>query len=220
MYNCTVKKEIDCQEFPSPKHATSGGPDERVVGKTSTLSRESKQDQTAKSIENFVKDDRDVNCHQNKHKDLSQDLTFEEQFEWQLKYNLEEQKRLMEDQNRSRVIDMEQKVQSLTAAHEVRVATLRSDIEVLTKKLEEEKNGNATLRARCREFMSEVDQEILKRREVADLRSSEAKWDDFMMILTTIVVLLYFIIFSFRLYSLYWVNLAGHFIHLLYRFYR
>ncbi len=126
----------------------------------------------------------------------------------------------MEDQDRSRVTDMERKVQSLTATNEQLFARFKSsndehkeEKEALTNKLEKRNNEYVTLKARCRQFMSEVDQEILERHRVADLRSTEAKWEDFKMILVTLVVLIYIFILLFRLYRLYWIILVFHFLY-------
>ncbi len=126
----------------------------------------------------------------------------------------------MEDQGRSRVTDMERKVQSLTATNEQLDEKLKSsnderkeEKEALTNKLEERNNEYVTLQTRCSEFMSEVDQEILERRRVADLRSTEAKWEYFKMILVTLVVLIYIFILLFRLYRLYWIILVFHFLY-------
>ena len=135
----------------------------------------------------------------------------------------------MEDQDRSRVTDMERKVQSLTATNEQLDEKLKSsnderkeEKEALTNKLEERNNEYVTLQARCSSFMSEVDQEILERRKVADLiRSTEAKWEVyFKMILVTLVELVNLVVFLFRLYyDLYWINLGVYFLHFLHFLY-
>lgn len=117
---------------------------------------------------------------------------------------LYKQKLMMEIENRSRETDMEQKIQSLTATNEQLDVKLKlsndereKEKETLTNKLEQRNNENVTLRARCNEFMNEVDKEILKRLELAellrsvtaDLISAKRNWNVFSIIVTTFFIL-------------------------------
>ncbi|XP_064402158.1 uncharacterized protein LOC135347945 [Halichondria panicea] len=204
-------KKIDRQSFPLQKHATSGGPGERVVRRGSK--QESFKNVSALSCEDDidVENYHDEYNYQDECRHLRQQLErAEKNLGEKLEYNkiqldeLYKQKLMMEIENRSRETDMEQKIQSLTATNEQLDVKLKlsndereKEKETLTNKLEQRNNEKVTLRARCNEFMNEVDKEILKRLELAellrsvtaDLISAKRNWNVFSIIVTTFFIL-------------------------------